>query len=103
MAKNSLPNLDVLQKASVVLGAVVGASRAMIEYRRFRQHQRSDEYTRTLQRQAWEKVLNGELEEAKVGNLHIRRAAPKDADLPASENEKSTESEESKDSTPAER
>ena len=69
---SSSSKLEWLKTGSVVLGALVAAGKAVIEYRKYKRDQESAVYTRDLQRRAWEQVMNGELSEAKIGDFQVK-------------------------------
>lgn len=70
--------LEWFRAGSVVAGTAIAAVNTVIQYNKFRRDQESIEYTRSLQRQAWEKVLGGQLREAKVGDMEIKAPTPKE-------------------------
>ena len=67
--------LEWIKAASMVVGSVATAAKAVLDYRKFKHHQEKLEYTRNLQRKAWEQVMHGELSEAKIDDVTIK--APK--------------------------
>ena len=64
--------VEWLQAVSLITGTVVAITKAVIQYNEFMREQGTLEYTRELQRRAWDKVIAGELAEAKVGEMTIR-------------------------------
>ncbi len=64
--------VEWLQAVSLITGTVVAITKAVIQYNEFKREQGTLEYTRELQRRAWDKVIAGELAEAKVGEMTIR-------------------------------
>lgn len=64
--------VEWLQAISLITGTAVAIAKTVIQYNEFKREQGTLEYTRELQRRAWDKVIAGELAEAKVGEMTIR-------------------------------
>jgi len=64
--------IEWARTGSVVVGSVIAVVKTAMDYRKFRRDQDTLEYTRNLQREAWRQILNGELAEAKIGDLHLK-------------------------------
>jgi hypothetical protein len=76
---------DWIKAGSLLTGSVVAMTKAVIQYNEFKREQTTLEHTRALQRRAWDKVINGELASARIGDMTIRSArATKDASPDAS-------------------
>lgn len=69
--------LDWLKASATLIGSVAAATRAVVEYRKFRREQETLEYTRGLQRKAWQQVVDGELAAARVGDIEVKAPGEK--------------------------
>ena len=67
--------IDLLTAGAALVGAGATASRAVLEYRKFRQERETREYTRDMQRRAWQKLMDGELAFARVSDMELRAPA----------------------------
>ncbi|PJB36614.1 MAG: hypothetical protein CO108_22925 [Deltaproteobacteria bacterium CG_4_9_14_3_um_filter_63_12] len=85
----SAKKLEWIKTGTMVVGTLIAAGRAFIEYHKFKREQETQEYNRGLQKKAWQQVMDGELTEAKVGDITIK-STPKPS---TSKREKSEESE----------
>jgi hypothetical protein len=67
--------LDVMQAAALGTTAVATVVGVVLEYQRARAERANVAYRRELQKAAWEQVKSGELAEATVGDVSIKRGS----------------------------
>jgi len=75
--------LEWLKTFSMVAGTTATVAKAVLDYRKFRRDQEKLEYTRNLQRRAWEMVMKGELSEARIDDITLKAPPKKKTDTDA--------------------